>query len=473
MNMTKILRSKSNKTNELFYLSNSNFHKHSKSTNLSLLKNRKETHKSVKTNLKENKSGSFRIHKKKDPRYVKSKKQEEEPRQLKRHYFKFHMIVGKGGFGKVWIVTYKAKKRYYALKEMSKTKIAMKKSINSVMNEKNILSVLNHPFIVNMKASFQDRDNLYLVMDLLTGGDLRFHICYCRRFTEIQTRFFVACLILALEYIHKNKFLHRDVKPENIVFDERGFLRLTDFGIARKENPNNEKETSGTPGYMAPEVMCRQPHTYAVDYYAVGIIAYECMLGKRPYNGRSRREIREQILARQAQIKMENVPRGWSLESADFINALIQRKPYKRLGFNGVAEIKNHKWFKGFNWSALENKKMEPPFVPNVRNVFEYLRSITETDTEEDANLRNSNILRRKSIQDLFKDYDVIHSSKEVKPKAAEKPTGRKKLATIKLNSAHRSLNINKSRHLSRDISSRISGRLDQIWKNLSKKKFR
>ena len=125
---------------------------------------------------------------------------------------------------------------------------------------------------------------------------------------------------MGLEYLHLNNIIHRDIKPENLVFDESGYLRVTDLGIARVMKPNNSSDTSGTPGYMAPEVMCRQDHSFPVDYYAVGIIAYELMLGRRPYNGRNRREIRDQILSKQVQIKAEEIPPGWSAEAANFIN---------------------------------------------------------------------------------------------------------------------------------------------------------
>jgi serine/threonine protein kinase len=174
-----------------------------------------------------------------------------------------------------------------------------------------------------MHYAFQDRDNLFLVMDLLLGGDLRYHIARQRRFTEEQTKFFIACLVQALESVHGCGIIHRDIKPENLVFEQDGYLRLTDFGIARYWSPDNASETSGTPGYMAPEVMCRQNHGVAADYFAVGVIAYECMNGRRPYVGKSRREIRDQILARQVHIKRYEIPEGWSLESADFINKVI------------------------------------------------------------------------------------------------------------------------------------------------------
>lgn len=130
-------------------------------------------------------------------------------------------------------------------------------------------------------------------MDLLLGGDLRYHIARKRKFTEEETKFFIACLVQALEVVHGCGIIHRDIKPENLVFDSDGYLRLTDFGIARYWSPDNAQETSGTPGYMAPEVMCRQNHGVAADYFAVGVIAYECMNGRRPYIGKSRREIRE------------------------------------------------------------------------------------------------------------------------------------------------------------------------------------
>ena len=130
-------------------------------------------------------------------------------------------------------------------------------------------------------------------MDLLLGGDLRYHIARKRRFSEDITRFFIACLVHALESVHAANIIHRDIKPENLVFDNDGYLRLTDYGVARILTPDNASETSGTPGYMAPEVMCRQNHGLAADYFAVGVIAYECMQGRRPYVGRSRREIRE------------------------------------------------------------------------------------------------------------------------------------------------------------------------------------
>lgn len=340
--------------------------------------------------------------------------------QLSRGSFKFHMVVGKGGFGKVWIVTSKSSKKYFALKEMSKARIISKKSVHSVMNEKDILCSLQHSFIINIKSSFQDKQNLYLIMDLVSGGDLRFHVCYMRKFTEEQTQFFIACILHALEYIHGRGFLHRDIKPENLVFDEQGYLHVTDFGISRKWNPDNAKDTSGTPGYMSPEVMCRMQHGPESDYYAVGVIAYECMIGKRPYDGKSRKEIRDQILARQERVKPEDRPRGWSLEAIDFINRLIARKPHKRLGVNGIEELVNHPWFRNFNWERLKKKEMTPPFVPNVREVFDYLRTLSE-DSIHNTEIQDID-LDSKAVCKMFEGYSFNNSSASLRVRDPERP---------------------------------------------------
>ena len=218
---------------------------------------------------------------------------------MNRNYFEFQYVIGRGGFGKVWQVILKKNKQKYALKEMSKVKIIDKKSEKSIKAEREFLSKLHHPFIVNMNCAFQDYENLYLVMDLLTGGDLRYHFCRIRRFTEEETKFFTSCLLLGLEYIHNNNIIHRDIKPENLVCDQNGYIRITDFGIAKTNKGDNSSETSGTPGYMAPEVLLGKNYTFTVDFFAIGVIGYEFMLGKRPYNGNNRKEISKKTIGKE------------------------------------------------------------------------------------------------------------------------------------------------------------------------------
>ena len=310
---------------------------------------------------------------KKQPQKITQQKPQKPPEEIiTKSSFEFIGIIGRGGFGKVWRVLYKKTKQIYAMKKMSKCKIIDKRSERSIKAERDLLSIMNHPFIINMHFSFQDNDFLYIAMDLLTGGDLRYQIFKQKIFFEEQTKFIISCIILSLEYIHTNNILHRDLKPENLVFDSKGYLKLTDFGIAKIYRKENNKDTSGTPGYMAPEVMNGQNHTIAVDYFALGVIGYELMMRKRPYLGKSRKEIKEKIMSHQVQVKKNQVPQGWSVESADFINRLLQRKPVNRLGLRGPTEVKEHLWFKEYDWKNLYLGKLKAPFIPKKGDNFDF-----------------------------------------------------------------------------------------------------
>ena len=291
------------------------------------------------------------------------------------------------------------------MKEMSKTKIIDKKSDKSVKSERDLLSKMSHPFIVNMHFSFQDNDNLYLVMDLLTGGDLRYHICKNRKFTEEQSKFFIACILLGLEYCHHNQIIHRDIKPENLVLDENGYVHITDFGIAKIQTENNKKETSGTPGYMSPEVLCAQNHNIAVDYFAVGVMGYEFMKGYRPYLGKSRKEIKEKIIAKQVKISQNDLEPGWGIEAAECINKMLQRKPSKRLGLHGAKEVKEHKWFKNYNWKDLYHKRLDSPFIPNGEDNFDFKYCNAVINPGVNTKERYEEILNSESYKTKFIDY--------------------------------------------------------------------
>jgi serine/threonine protein kinase len=155
------------------------------------------------------------------------------------------------------------------------------------------------------------------------GCDLRHHLNERKTLTEIEAKFLIICIIIGLEYMHNNGVLHRDIKPENLLIDQTGYIRITDMGISKMWKPENANDTSGTPGYMAPEVICRQNHGYAVDYFALGIILYEFMFGCRPYTGRNRQEIKEKMFDKQICIKRSQIPEGWSIEAADFVNKLL------------------------------------------------------------------------------------------------------------------------------------------------------
>ena len=293
---------------------------------------------------------------------------------------------------------------------MSKVKIIDRRSEKSIKTERDFLSKLRHPFIVNMNCAFQDYDNLYLVMDLLTGGDLRYHLCKLRLFSEEEAKFFIACLLLGLEYIHGNNIIHRDIKPENLVFDEKGYLRITDFGVAKIRKEDNSSETSGTPGYMAPEVLMAQNHSFPVDFFAIGVMGYEFMLGQRPYIGKNRKEIKQLVLRKQAKIDEDDIVDGWSMESVEFINHCLKRKDSRRLGFTGgVKDLKNHKWFKDYDWESLYNKTLSAPFVPYIGGNFDKKYCEAIENLSQETLERYQGYRDKKNFRHLFEGYTYIN----------------------------------------------------------------
>ena len=315
----------------------------------------------------------------------------------------------------MWKVSYKTTGKIYAIKEMSKAKIIDKKSVDSVLGEKNLLSQLHHSFIVNMVYSFQDLDYLYLVMDLLPGGNLRYHICLKRCFNEKQNKFLIGCILVGLQYIHSQCILHRDIKPENLVFDSNGYLRITDFGIAKKYVVNNKKDTSGTVGYLAPEILCNQNHTYSIDYYAVGIIAYELAYGHRPYIGRTKHEVKQLILTQQAHIDYDELPNGYQDEAADFINLLIQRKPKNRLGRNSISEVINHPWLSGFDWEGLKEKNLRAYYIPKEGDNFDKKYCLQNNKLGTETQERYKEITLDPNYNAIFKKFDCDKIPDELK----------------------------------------------------------
>lgn len=382
--------------------------------NQKIISNMQKTNEVIKKKLSTNPSASHynpRIHTDKKPLFFlrkennsrSSTRPDSSDAIVSKNSFKYLYPIGKGGFGRVWKVEMRRTKQLFAMKEMDKLRVITKRSVHSVMNERKILESLKHPFIVNMLYAFQDRENLYLIMDLMNGGDLRYHLNKNKGFLETQAKFFAACIITGLEYIHSIGVLHRDIKPENLVLDCKGYLRITDFGIARIWSPENSKDTSGTPGYMAPEVMCRQNHGIGVDYFALGVILYEMMIGRRPYLGRDRKEIRDSIISRQVSIGLNEIPQGWSIEAADFINKLIERKAFRRLGSQGSFDVKNHPWLIDFNWDSLYIGALPAPFIPKNEDNFDP-RVTGDWKDEIDSNIQTEN------IQALFNDYFYDHS---------------------------------------------------------------
>ena len=298
---------------------------------------------------------------------------------------------------------------------MSKAKIIDKNSVDSILGEKKILSEIYHPFIVNMIYSFQDSDYLYLVMELISGGNLRYNLTINKTFEENQIKFIIGCIMTGLKYIHSKNILHRDIKPENLVFDSRGYLRITDFGIAKHYVINNKKDTSGTIGYLAPEVLCNVNHNFSIDYYAVGIITFELIFGHRPYIGKNKHEVKQLILTKQAKVDYDDLPEGFSNNIADFINKLIQRKPKNRLGKNNIDEVLNHTWFGDFDWDNCAKKNLRAPYIPKFGDNFDKNYCLKSYKIGTETMQRYEKIMEKDDINTIFKDFNCNKIPAELK----------------------------------------------------------
>ncbi|KAN0004451.1 hypothetical protein ACTFIZ_010616 [Dictyostelium cf. discoideum] len=275
-------------------------------------------------------------------------------------------LVGKGGFGKVFQVIHVDTQKVYALKVIKKNHIIAKKSVVNTLAEKDILKKISHPFIVNLHYAFQNEKKLYLVMDFINGGQLFYHLQKEAIFSEDQVRFYMAELILALEHLHDSNIVHRDLKPENILLDSQGHCILTDFGLAKLEVKTNNETFSfaGTLEYMAPEMIQHATCGKAVDWWSIGILMYDMMIGKPPFEHKNRALMQEKIISEKAKF-----PKFVSSSARSLINGLLTKDPTKRLGANGAIEIKRHPFFKSIQWRKIENKEITPPFIPSTKGI--------------------------------------------------------------------------------------------------------
>jgi len=278
--------------------------------------------------------------------------------------FAREQLIGVGSFGKVWKSTFLCKGETLTLKVMRKASLLSQKCVESVQRERQLLSALKHPFLVNMHYAFQDRQCLYLALDYMPGGDLRYHLSRLGTLTEQQTKFVVACVLVGLDYLHAHNVVHRDLKPENVVLDARGYLRITDFGAARVADQNAGREFCGTLGYIAPEVLFGMAYETTTDYFSLGAIMHECMTGHSLFPADSADKIKEKLLTREIQVNRSEVPKGWSSSAVDFLNKLLARTPQERLGYNGPKEVISHPWLISFNWKALLDQTLSPAFLP-------------------------------------------------------------------------------------------------------------
>ena len=269
-------------------------------------------------------------------------------------------MLGKGSYAKVLLVRKKDNDQIYALKILSKKRVYEKQHERHVLTEKEILVKMNNcPFLVKFFYSFQTIKKLYFVLEYCPGGELFTLIQKKRRLTEGQARFYTCQMVLALEALHGNDIIYRDLKPENVLLDADGYIKITDFGLSRQNVVNDDaKSICGTPEYLAPEVVFRQKYGKPVDWWTLGCIVFEMITGLPPFYKNNRQELFEGI-------KYENpkLPTFISQEARALISGLLTKDPTKRLGsLKGGAELREHPWFNGVNWQFVLEKKYEAPF---------------------------------------------------------------------------------------------------------------
>eukprot|EP01111_Echinosteliopsis_oligospora_P006567 TRINITY_DN2077_c0_g1_i1.p1 TRINITY_DN2077_c0_g1~~TRINITY_DN2077_c0_g1_i1.p1 ORF type:complete len:435 (+),score=104.41 TRINITY_DN2077_c0_g1_i1:159-1463(+) len=269
--------------------------------------------------------------------------------------------VGKGGFGRVHQVVYNKTNEVFAMKTLRKRHLIKTNSVDNTMAEKDILRKVRHPFIVKLHYAFQTDHKLHIVMDFVNGGHLLHHLHREGIFSEHQAKFYLAEVILALEHLHKLNIIHRDLKPENCLLDSSGHCVLTDFGFA-KENVKSLDCSSfcGTLEYMAPEVVKKNKYGKSADWWSVGILLYDMLVGHPPFQSKNDHALFKKIL--NEPLKM---PNHITLSCQSLIRGLLQRDLKKRLK---LVEIKNHSFFKGMNWVKMLNKEIKPPIVPVTKD---------------------------------------------------------------------------------------------------------
>jgi len=299
------------------------------------------------------------------PNLVKQESDMSKPGKPSKNDFFLQGELGRGGFGKVWLVKKKDTGKQYALKEIKKSYLVgiqggQKITTEDIFNEKNIMKDSNSPFVVKLYSSFQDKFNVYFLMELVVGGNLFGYLKERRMFPEEVARFYSAEVILALEYLHDEmNIIYRDLKPENILVGEDGHIKLSDFGLSKIAD-RYKGSIKGTPDFIAPEVFQGEEFTKMVDYWSLGCLIFEMIYGRPAFTDDPSENRMKKILNGKFSFPANDKV---SEDAKDLIRKLLIVDQTKRLGYRGIQEIKGHPFYKSIDWSDLRNKKNTAPIT--------------------------------------------------------------------------------------------------------------
>eukprot|EP00042_Codosiga_hollandica_P053321 m.696079 g.696079 ORF g.696079 m.696079 type:complete len:1114 (+) comp58672_c0_seq12:832-4173(+) len=292
----------------------------------------------------------------------------------------FHMlaVLGRGHFGKVFLCELKSSKDLMAVKCLKKHDVLQRDELDSIATEKEVLSVISqrqHPCLINMFACFQTKSHLCFVMEYSHGGDLLGHIQQ-NVFDEIRGSFYGACVVLGLKFLHDGGIIYRDLKLDNLLLDKDGYVKIADFGLCKTGMAIGKRTSTfcGTPEFIAPEVLTSTSYTYAVDWWGLGVLLYEMLVGEAPFPGSNEEQIFEAIVNEECEY-----PYTLSITATAIIRKLLQKNPRKRLGYTeDSAEIMKHVFFRGVQWEKMLHKQIKAPFIPKLTSV----RDVSNFDPE-------------------------------------------------------------------------------------------
>lgn len=325
--------------------------------------------------------------------------------------FNFIKVLGKGSFGKVMLAEKKGTDEIYAIKVLKKDVIIQDDDVDCTMTEKRILALAaKHPFLAALHSCFQTSDRLFFVMEYVNGGDLMFQIQKARKFDEGRARFYAAEVTLALQFLHKNGVIYRDLKLDNILLDAEGHCKLADFGMCKEGIFEGVTTTTfcGTPDYIAPEILQELEYGASVDWWALGVLMYEMMAGQPPFEADNEEDLFESILHDDVLY-----PVWLSKDAVNILKGFMIKNPSKRLGCvaaNGYENaIRAHPFFHEIDWAALEQRKIRSPFKPKIKNKKDVSNFDAEFTKEEPLLTPVTTEVLASINQDEFRGFSLVN----------------------------------------------------------------